>query len=63
VNDEELVAVTATNGERMAANVVTNGKIVGSAASDAPVSTVRVGSGVGILRSLVYWSSASSSAI
>ena len=63
MNDRELVAVAATNGERMAANVVTNGKIVVSAASNAPVSIVRVNGGVGTLRSLVYWSSTSFSAI
>ena len=63
MNDGELVAVTATNGERVAADVVINGEIVGSAASDAPVSIARVNGGVGTLRSLVYWSSASFSAI
>jgi hypothetical protein len=61
VNDGELVAVAATNGERVTADVVTNGEMVGSAASDAPVSMVRVGGGVGTLRSHVYRSSASSS--
>jgi hypothetical protein len=49
VNDGELVAVAATNGERVTADVVTNGEMVGSAASDAPVSTVRIGGGVLIL--------------
>jgi hypothetical protein len=62
MNDGELVVVAATNGERVAANVVTNGEIVGSVASNAPVLIVRVDDGVGILRSLVYWSSACSSA-
>jgi hypothetical protein len=62
VNNGELVAIAATNGERVAADVVTNGEIVGSAANDAPVLTVRVGDGVSILWNTVYRNSASSSA-
>jgi hypothetical protein len=60
VNDGELVVVAATNGVRVAADVVTNGEMVGSAASDASVSTVRVGGGVSILWNTVYRNSASS---
>jgi hypothetical protein len=62
VNDGELVVVAATNGERVAADAVTNGEMVGSAASDAPVSIVRVGGEVSILWNTVYRNSASSSA-
>ena len=62
MNDKELIAIATTNGESVAADVVTNGEIVESAANDAPVSTVRVGGGVGTLRNLVYQYSASSSA-
>jgi hypothetical protein len=62
VNDGKLVVVAATNEVRVAADVVTNGEMVGSAASDASVSTVRVGDGVSILWNTVYRNSASSSA-
>jgi hypothetical protein len=62
VNDGELVVVAATNGECVAADVVTNGEMIEFAANDAPVSTVRVGGGVSILWNAVYWNSASSSA-
>lgn len=49
------------NGDRLAAVVVTYGEILGSVASDAPVSTVRVGGGVSILWNTANRYSASSS--
>ena len=41
MNDGELVAGAATNGDRV--SVVTYGEIRGSVDNDAPVSTVRAG--------------------
>ena len=60
MNDGELVVVAATNEDRVAADVVTNGEIVGFTANNAPVLMVRVDGGVSILWNTVYQNSASS---